>query len=117
MKAASLPNPADVLPIDVATIRATIGRALDIGPAPSRADLVELEQLLRGHVQLLLPIAETAVGRLDRGTVDWWERRTRLSAVAETLRHGLGDGMLSARVQVTNLARDCRALLSYTPAG
>ena len=45
--------PVDTLPVDVAKIRGTIARALAEGPAPRYSVLEELEDLLRGHVDLL----------------------------------------------------------------
>lgn len=104
--------PADALPVDVDTIRATVARALAPGPAPEHEDLVELEGLLRGHVQLLLPIAEKAIDQLWRGSVDWYSKRSWLDIARDRAKKDLGHGP-AAHTHVRLLAHDCRALLRY----
>ncbi|MDT0377560.1 DUF6415 family natural product biosynthesis protein [Streptomyces sp. DSM 42041] len=106
MRSASLPESADALPVDPDTIRATIGRALIEGPAPRYATLEELEGLLRGHVQLLLPEAQEAGAP-----------RNLLASVRVHLKEGMGEGLVSARVHVRQLAHDARALLRHVEAG
>lgn len=109
---------ADALPVDVDTIRATVARALAPGPAPDREGLVELEELLRGHIQLLIPIAEAAVDKLWRGSVDWYGKRSWLDIARDRLKKGLGYvGSTTAHTHVRLLAHDCRALLHYAEAG
>lgn len=111
------PEPAPAAdPIDVATIRATVERALAHGPMPCREDLAEAEELLRGHIQLLLPIAEAAVDQLWRGGVEWYGKRSWLDIARDRVGRGLGSGV-SAHTHVRLLAHDCRALLRYAEAG
>lgn len=100
----------------VATIRATVDRALRPLARPDRPELVELEQRLCEHVELMLPVAETAVDALCHGSVDWYERRSQLDRIRRSVDLGLGDSPLSAHVQVRHLARDCAALLEYAEA-
>lgn len=107
--------PADTLPVDVATILATIERALTQGPLPRYEDLEELEGLLRGHIGLLLPMAAAAVDKLDRGSVEWYGQTTMLDVARHRLEEGLGEGMVSAKVHVAQLAYSCQALLAYGP--
>lgn len=108
-------TPSGGAPVDVATIRDTVTRALEQGPLPRYEDLEMLEQLLRGHINLLLPDAEKAVDQLDRGSVEWYGQRTMLDVARHRLDEGLGEGMVSARVHVSQLAHSCRALLAYAP--
>lgn len=100
-------------PLNVPAIRATVDRALRPLARPTRPEMVELEQLLREHIGLLLLPAETAVDGLWRGSVDWWSRRDQLDRIRRTVGQGLGDSPLSAHVQVRHLAHDCSALLNY----
>ena len=108
---------ADALPVDVDTIRATVDRALTHGPVPRYQDLQDLEQLLRGHMQLLLPLAETAVDTLWHGSVDWYTERATLDIARSQLNEGLGSGLVSAHGHVRQLAYSCRTLLRYAEAG
>lgn len=100
--------------IDVETIGETIRRALSLGAGrPDLATLVELEELLRGHIALLLPEARE-MARRCRPTDD--QLRTRLDGIAGQMNRGLGHGVLSAHVQVHQLARDCQYLLALVTA-
>lgn len=97
-------TPADAPPVDVDTIRTTVERALVQGPVPRYATLEELEGLLRGHLQLLLPYAQ----RAGAGAAF-------LEGVRQHLADGMGHGLMSARIHVRQLAHDTRALLAYAP--
>lgn len=111
------PTPAsDPLPVDVDAVRATVARTLKLGPAPCHEDLVELERLLRSHVELLLPLAEKAVGRMSRGSVEWYGQRSWLDIARSRAARGLGVGLITAHTHVRLLAHDCRALLRYAEA-
>lgn len=94
--------PATALPVDADTIRATVVRALEQGPVPRYDDLVGLEGLLRGHLQLLLPEAEKADAASGL-----------LTTVRAHLADGMGAGLVSARIHVRQLAHDTRALLGW----
>jgi len=108
-------EPTDSGPIDRAVIQQTIDRALVEGPPPPYEVLLELEDLLRGHIQQLLPAAEAAVGRLWRGGTAWWNAKTTLDAISEDVGRGLGEGLISAQKHVARLARHCRWLLARNP--
>ncbi|WP_435604419.1 DUF6415 family natural product biosynthesis protein [Streptomyces sp. bgisy130] len=104
-------------PIDVATIRASIARAQTLRrESPELDELVELEALLRGHIEVLLPEVQAAYDRLWRGSVGWSRGAGRLSGVRFQVRQGLGEGVVSAHVQVNQLARDCQWLLDEREA-
>lgn len=98
----------------MATIRDTIARAhATAAVLPQYQDLVELEQLLRGHLGLLLPSAQASTNRLNRGTVLWHLRQTTIDRAWRALAEGMGDGLRSAAVHVQELARVCQFLLSW----
>ncbi|WP_405838923.1 DUF6415 family natural product biosynthesis protein [Streptomyces platensis] len=104
-------------PIDVATIQTSIARAQTLRrESPELDELVELEALLRGHIEVLLPEVQAAYDRLWRGSVGWSRGVGRLSGVRFQVRQGLGEGVLSAHVQVNQLARDCQWLLDEREA-
>jgi hypothetical protein len=121
LPAAARPDPAEPVPdsepVDVEAIRQAVHSALAQGPMPRYEDLADLEQQLRAHIGLLLPIAEAAVDKLWRGGVEWYDKRCFLDLARDRMTHGLGTGIVSARMQVTHLAHDCRALLRYAQAG
>ncbi|MFI9029940.1 DUF6415 family natural product biosynthesis protein [Streptomyces sp. NPDC053560] len=103
----------DSLPIDKERIRHTLMRVRN--SRLQRADaltLAELEQMLRGHIGLLLLDVREAVDRLWRGSTDWNGRATRLDLIEHQLRHGLGRGPLADQIQVRTLAHDCEWLLT-----
>ncbi|MER5968179.1 DUF6415 family natural product biosynthesis protein [Streptomyces sp. NPDC002055] len=102
------------VPIDGATIQATIDQALRTGTGRLVMDeLTELEARLRGHIELLLPDAEAAADRLWRGSTTWYTARARLDSIHHQVKQGLGKGPLAAHIQVDALARDCHWLLVH----
>lgn len=107
--------PAETAPVDLEMIRATVDRALAQGPVPPHRELVELEELLRGHIGMLLPLAETAVGKLWRGGVEWYGKRAWLDIARDRVGMGLGHGT-AAHTHIRLLGHDCRALLRYADA-
>ncbi|MEC4017670.1 DUF6415 family natural product biosynthesis protein [Streptomyces sp. H27-D2] len=104
------------LTLDRDTIQKSIGHGLAERSAPLRIEeLAQLEQLLRGHIHLLLPDVDAKVDRLWHGGTEWYRRRARLDGIRRQVDQGLGPGLLSAQLQIHQLARDCRWLLSETP--
>ncbi|MCM2580648.1 DUF6415 family natural product biosynthesis protein [Streptomyces meridianus] len=104
----------DALPIDAATIRASVERAATVTAVlPQYQDLVTLAQLLRGHLHLLLPDAQADTDRLNRGTALWHQRQTTIDRTRRTLAEGMGHGLLSAAMHVQELGRACGFLLSW----
>ncbi|SFK72616.1 DUF6415 family natural product biosynthesis protein [Streptomyces pini] len=95
-------------PLDTDTIQRTIDRALAADHTTRYSDLAELEALLRGHINLMLPPA-----RARAGTVAY----ARLNTAAGQLAYGLGDTLRSARRHVLLLALDCRWLLRVLAPG
>ncbi|WP_432002995.1 DUF6415 family natural product biosynthesis protein [Streptomyces sioyaensis] len=103
--------------IDADTISATIIQALCMGSGRlDRTELEHLEEALRGHIALLLPDARTAARRLWHGSIEAHRITARLDDIARQTRQGLGQGPLSAHVQVRQLARDCQWLLTRRAA-
>ncbi|MER5971376.1 DUF6415 family natural product biosynthesis protein [Streptomyces sp. NPDC002055] len=101
-------------PVDEATIQATIDQALRTGTGRLDMDeLTALEELLLGHIQLLLPDAEAATDRLWRGSITWYTARARIDSIHHQVKQGLGNGPLAAHIQVDALARDCHWLLIH----
>ena len=103
-----------VLPVDTETIQARIQRAATVTAVlPQYQDLVVLEQLLRGHLNLLLPIAQEHTDRLDRGSAQWHRQQTTIDRARRTLAEGMGEGLMSAAAHVQELSRSCRFLLNW----
>ncbi|MFI1736564.1 DUF6415 family natural product biosynthesis protein [Streptomyces sioyaensis] len=101
------------LPVDVEAISATIRRALCLGSGRPEPDaLTELEEELRGHIALLLPEVRESARRLWPNSVDAHRLKARLDGIERQTRQGLGQGTLSAHVQIHQLARDCQYLLT-----
>ncbi|MEC4016198.1 DUF6415 family natural product biosynthesis protein [Streptomyces sp. H27-D2] len=102
--------------IDRDTMQKTISHGLTERSTPLRfEELTELEQLLRGHIHLLLPGVEAKVDRLWHGGREWYRHRAHLDGIRYQADQGLGAGLLSAQLQVRQLARDCRWLLEQHP--
>ncbi|MFC9736595.1 DUF6415 family natural product biosynthesis protein [Streptomyces noursei] len=101
------------LPVDVELISATVRRALRLGSGrPAPGTLTELEEELRGHMALLLPEIHESAKRLWPSSIEAHRLKTRLDGIERQLQQGLGQGSLSAQIQVHQLARDCQFLLA-----
>lgn len=101
------------LPVDVEAISATIRRALCLGSGrPDPDALIELEEELRGHIALLLPEVRGSARKLWPNSIEAHRLKARLDGIERQTRQGLGQGTLSAHVQVHQLARDCQYLLA-----
>ncbi|KUL35681.1 hypothetical protein ADL22_26515 [Streptomyces sp. NRRL F-4489] len=98
-------------PIDSEAISETIRQALLFGCVrPSRDELAATDEVLRGHIPLLLAEARKAAGpQLPPDP-------HRLSRIEKHLAVPLGTGMLSADAEVHQRARDCQWLLAYYTA-
>ncbi|MCZ1013925.1 DUF6415 family natural product biosynthesis protein [Streptomyces noursei] len=100
------------IPVDVEMMRRTIDRALVLRSSQlDRAELEELEELLRGHIEVILPEALERTERLWHGSREWYLARSTLGTIAHSVRLGLGDGLLANYAHVTRLARDCQWIL------
>ncbi|WP_435243527.1 DUF6415 family natural product biosynthesis protein [Streptomyces cucumeris] len=98
--------------VDIDGVKAAIDRALVMRTGlPPYSELVELHQTLRWHIRTLLPLAEARVERMDRGTVDWYDRRCRLNTIPHKVARGLGSGLQSADDHVRSLGYSCKFLL------
>lgn len=99
---------------DLDAMRYTISRARGQSSVPLRYDeLTELESELRGHIDRLLPTTREAVDRLWHGGTVWHQQISRLDGIERQVGQGLGTGVLSAHVQVQQLAKDCQWLLDH----
>ncbi|MCZ1006121.1 DUF6415 family natural product biosynthesis protein [Streptomyces lydicus] len=103
----------DEPPIDLDAIEATITRALRVNAGHLDVGVLrELEEELRGHVDLLLPEARTAAGCIWHGSIEWHRQTARLDGIERQAMQGVGGSPLAAHVQVQQLARDCQWLLN-----
>ncbi|WFB08338.1 DUF6415 family natural product biosynthesis protein [Streptomyces sp. LX-29] len=103
--------------IDVDAIKATIARAVVKRSAlPPYEELRELHAELRGHIEALLPLAEKQVGELWRGSVEWYQKRSKLDTIPHLVGQGLGPGLRSASDHVRHLGRTCQFLLNNAGA-
>ncbi|MEU9498268.1 DUF6415 family natural product biosynthesis protein [Streptomyces sp. NPDC048196] len=97
-----------------ATVRRTIAMALRLGPPLPYDDLVALEQTLL----VIIAGLWAAVDEAERESLDapgQERRRARMEAIRHQTAVGLGDGLMSAQMQVRALARDCQWLLDQRP--
>lgn len=98
--------------LDVDAIAATVSRALLKRTAlPPYEELCELHASLVEHIKALVPHVEELVNRLNRGTVTWYQKRSRLNMIPHELRQGLGSGLQSADWHVRSLGYTCQFLL------
>ncbi|MGW7667512.1 DUF6415 family natural product biosynthesis protein [Streptomyces sp. NPDC054775] len=112
-----LATQAETQPVDIETMRTSIGRLL--GPsvtAPEDGGLAELTELLRGHMQLIIPEIEQAAAQLPTDDVPRYcalacigEARAKLRAIA-------GDGPHRAVAYGRKLARSLAALCDHYEA-
>lgn len=107
------PRPDPARPsVDVATVQRTIDQGRGLRDLPlTMESLADLERLLRGHITLLLPQAHAATERLPHDSAARHVYISRTEAIERQAEQGLGEGTLSAHVQVAQLARDCQWLL------
>ncbi|MFG2863188.1 DUF6415 family natural product biosynthesis protein [Streptomyces sioyaensis] len=100
--------------LDLDTVRYTISRARGQSSVPLHyAELTELETELCGYIGRLLPAAKKAVDKLWHGGIAWHQRISRLDGIERQVGQGLGTGVLSAHVQVQQLAKDCQWLIDH----
>ncbi|PJJ03700.1 hypothetical protein BX264_4090 [Streptomyces sp. 2333.5] len=100
--------------IDLDTVRFTISRARGQSNVPLHyGELTELESELCGYIDRLLPSAKGAVDKLWHGGIAWHQRISRLDGIERQVGQGLGTGVLSAHVQVQQLAKDCQWLIDH----
>ncbi|MEU2689523.1 DUF6415 family natural product biosynthesis protein [Streptomyces hygroscopicus] len=99
--------------VNVEEIKAAIARALVTRTVlPPYEELRDLHKTLLEYIQTLLPLAEKQVDRLNRGTVDWYSKRSRLNTIPHEVAQGLGSGLRSADWHVRSLGYTCQFLLN-----
>ncbi|MFK4184833.1 DUF6415 family natural product biosynthesis protein [Streptomyces sparsogenes] len=99
--------------VDIKAIEATIARAVVKRTAlPPYEELCELHKSLVEHIEALMPLAEKQINRLNRGTVAWYQKRSRFDLISHELRQGLGSGLQSADWHVRSLGYTCQFLIN-----
>ncbi|MEU8784340.1 DUF6415 family natural product biosynthesis protein [Streptomyces sp. NPDC048637] len=100
--------------LDLNSVRYAISRARGQSSAPLNHEaLTELETELCGYIGSLLPTAKAAVDKLWHGGIAWHQQISRLDGIERQVGQGLGTGVLSAHVQVQQLAKDCQWLIDH----
>ncbi|MET8681436.1 DUF6415 family natural product biosynthesis protein [Streptomyces sp. NPDC004647] len=100
--------------VDADVIGRTVERALARRAAlPPFQELLDLEEILRGHIELLAPIVEAQAARMNRGNTAWYQRRSSLDRARRALSDSMGAGLQSADIHIRELGRVCRSLLDY----
>ncbi|MEU8919068.1 DUF6415 family natural product biosynthesis protein [Streptomyces nigrescens] len=98
---------------DLNRVRYSISRARGQSSVPFNHEaLAELETELCGYIGCLLPTAREAADKLRHGT-EWHQRLARLDGIKRQVEQGLGEGVLSAHVQVQQLALGCQWLIEH----
>lgn len=93
-------------------VRATIDQANVAGRGVGTlADLTDLADQLRAHIEGLLPAGRAHADQMWRGHTSWYSLTARLDRIQNQIGEGLGVGVLGAHVQVRLLAVDCAWLL------
>ncbi|MEK2473692.1 DUF6415 family natural product biosynthesis protein [Streptomyces noursei] len=105
------------VPIDANTIADTIRRALGFGASrPSREELADTDEELRGHVALLLDaMRRTAACRMPN-SFETQHLTKRMDQIEQQLAHPFGQGVLPPCAEVHQRARDCQWLLAHHTA-
>ncbi|MEU4891054.1 DUF6415 family natural product biosynthesis protein [Streptomyces sp. NPDC044780] len=98
----------DIGEIEAAIVSALVQRTV----LPPYEELCDLHKALLGHIQTLMPLAERQIDRLNRGTVAWYTKRSRLKTIPHEVTQGLGPGLRSADWHVRSLGYTCQFLLS-----
>jgi hypothetical protein len=110
-------NSARTLPAEAAELpapdglEALIEECLTVtGILPPYDHLVDLDIRLRAAAETLLPEAQAAADKLNRGTSEWWSRQSAIDYTRQVMADDLGSGLRSAAVHVAELARRCNTL-------
>ncbi|MFI2257456.1 DUF6415 family natural product biosynthesis protein [Streptomyces tubercidicus] len=100
--------------LDLDKVRCTISRARGQSSVQLHYDeLTALESELRGYIAQLLPAVKNAVDKIWHGATAWHQQVSRLDGIERQAGQGLGTGVLSAHVQVQQLAKDCQWLIDH----
>ncbi|WP_051765449.1 DUF6415 family natural product biosynthesis protein [Streptomyces sp. NRRL F-5135] len=100
-------------PVTAEAVRAAIDRAEQLGRSDGTIEqLHALAGELRGHIRVLLPVAQAEADGLWKGGVEWYTLVSRLGGVRRAVdAEQEPSGLLAAHVRVQLLSRDCRWLL------
>ncbi|WP_275558819.1 DUF6415 family natural product biosynthesis protein [Streptomyces sp. 5-6(2022)] len=99
--------------VNVEEIKTAIARAqVTRTVLPPYEELRGLHKALLDHIQTLMPLAEKQIDKLNRGTVAWYTKRSRLNTIPHEVAQGLGSGLRSADWHVRSLGYTCQFLLN-----
>ncbi|KUJ67829.1 hypothetical protein ACZ90_24620 [Streptomyces albus subsp. albus] len=102
----------DGRPVDVRAIEAVTARALMEYPAPPPyEELCKLHADLLRHIEVVRPLAAAQIDGLWHGSVEWYQKASKLDTVKYQVALGLGSGMQSAVGQVRSLGYTLRFLV------
>ncbi|QKV97724.1 hypothetical protein HUT19_20975 [Streptomyces sp. NA02950] len=102
-------------PVDIDGLKTVISKALaERSALPPYADLCELHGALLQHIQALMPLATKQIDGMWRGSVEWYQRRSKLDTIPHEMAQGLGAGLQSAAWRVKTLGYTCRWLLEVS---
>lgn len=108
---------SDTHPLDVATMRETIGRLLPPdGTAPADGELETLTGLLRGHMELLVPEIQTSATKLPKDDIPRYCALACAGEARERLRTKPSPVPGGAIAYARRLARSLNALCDHYEA-
>ncbi|QRX90669.1 DUF6415 family natural product biosynthesis protein [Streptomyces noursei] len=108
--------PLEQTPIDADSISETIRQALHFGSVrPSRDERAAVDEILRGHVRLLLGDVRAATER-QRHSFEAEQLLKRMERIEQHMVHPFGQGLLTADAEAHQRARDCQWLLAHHTA-
>jgi hypothetical protein len=84
---------------------------------PPYSRCLDLDRQLRGQLAGMLPAVEERAAQARERTREWYRLRSIVDDARETLDAGLGEGLLSAAIQVGRLAEQCQTLAAEDPSG
>ncbi|MGI5143324.1 DUF6415 family natural product biosynthesis protein [Streptomyces sp. CA-106110] len=106
-----------IQPVDIATMRQTIGQLLPPDAKPAGISEVEtLTNLLRDHMQLIIPEIEQAAGKLPTDDVPRYCALACIGEARAKLRTAAGHGPHRAVAYARKLARSLAALCDHYEA-
>ncbi|MBL1095933.1 DUF6415 family natural product biosynthesis protein [Streptomyces coffeae] len=101
--------------VDLDAIKTAISRALaEQSVLPPYDELCEMHRALVGHIEVLMPVAAKQIDGMWHGSVEWYQRRSKLDTIPHEVTQGLGAGLQSAAWRVKTLGYTCRWLLEVS---
>ncbi|MEU8548945.1 DUF6415 family natural product biosynthesis protein [Streptomyces roseoverticillatus] len=98
-------------PLDLVSIRATIRRALVARPSPpDAAEVEEITEALRGHLEAMIRRARELAGQLSRENPAWGHWQHLISQTRACLSRPREPGLQDTRLTMQKLGRCARFL-------